>query len=500
MRKALWRLGAALAAAAVAISGFGWAAPAATAEDTQTNTQISYIAPELSSDAPAYDETHPEDLVESQLYAKSAILIEADSGEVIFEKNADERMYPASTTKILTVLLGLTMGDLDATVTMDTVAADLPDDNISTIPLSVGETINFKDLLYATLVRSGNDGANLIAETVSGTIGGFVDLMNQAAQAYGCTGTHFANANGLEDADHYTTARDMATIARVAMQNEDFQKIAKTYTYSLPKSNLQRSRVLIGTSDNWLNPSEDNSFYYQYATGVKTGFLSIAGYCYVGSAEKDGVKLISVVFYTTQNGRWTDSKKLMEYGFSQFVSVTPVDLYEMNPTIIETTGYSMEDSDIGRLQLDIEPLESTRTVHIVATKTEVESLARNLKQAVLIDYTRENFATPVTKGEVFGTLTYYPTDGGSAVTYQLVASRSIQRRENAPKSIEEIEEDTYADPNPFPPLSPELVLLLLAPFVVLYVLIRLLMRLFRRGGRSGGRRGRVPKPENRYFR
>ena len=137
MRKALWRLGAALAAAAVAISGFGWAAPAATAEDTQTNTQISYIAPELSSDAPAYDETHPEDLVESQLYAKSAILIEADSGEVIFEKNADERMYPASTTKILTVLLGLTMGDLDATVTMDTVAADLPDDNISTIPLSV---------------------------------------------------------------------------------------------------------------------------------------------------------------------------------------------------------------------------------------------------------------------------------------------------------------------------------------------------------------------------
>ncbi len=499
MRKAFLRLGAALAAAAVASSGFGWAAHTARAEDTQTNPVITFTAPKLSSDAPAYDETHPENLVESQLYAKSAILIEADSGDVIFEKSADDRMFPASTTKIMTVLLGLTMGDLGSTVTMDTLAATLPDDNISTIPLSVGETINFKDLLYATMVRSGNDGANLIAEAVSGSIPAFVDLMNQAAQADGCVDTHFANPNGLYDENHYTTARDMAKIARAAMQNEEFQKIAKTYTYSLPKSNLQRSRVLIGTSDNWLNPSEDNTYFYAYATGIKTGYLDSAGYCYVGSAERDGVKLISIVLYTTKDGRWTDSKKLMEYGFSQFVSVTPADLYAMNPTVIETTGYSMDDTDIGRLQLDISPMEDTRTVHVVATKTEVENLARNLKQAVLIDYSRANFATPVTKGETFGTLTYYPSDGGSAVTYQLVASRSIARRENAPLSIEEIEATTYADPNPFPPLSVETALMLLAPFVVLYVLVRLLMRLFHRGGRPG-RKSRVPKPENRYFR
>lgn len=495
MRKALVRFAASLAAAFVMGSGFAWAAPAAVAEDT---SNIQYIAPTLSSDAPAYDEEHPENLTEDQLYAKSAILIEADTGDVIFEKNADERMYPASTTKILTTLLGIQLGDMSATVTLDSVAANL-EEGSSTIPLSVGETINFKDLLYATMVRSGNEGANLIAETISGNITDFATLMNQAAEAFGCTASHFANPNGLHDDDHYTTARDMAKIARVAMQDETFADIAKTYTYSLPKSNLQRSRVLIGTSNNWLNPSDDNEYYYPYATGIKTGYHARAGYCYVGSAEKDGVKLISVVLYTTQNGRWTDSKKLMEYGFSQFVSVTPVDLYDMNPTIIETTGFSMDDSDIGRLQLNIVPTDSTRTVHIVATKTEVDSLARNLKENVIIEYTRDNFATPVTQGEEFGTLTYYPEDGGSAVTYQLVASRSIARRENAPKSIEEIEAETYADPNPFPPFSLEFAFLALLPFAALVAIIWLPIHFLRKGSRKG-RHSRVPKPKNRYFR
>ncbi|MCE5342715.1 MAG: D-alanyl-D-alanine carboxypeptidase [Eubacteriales bacterium] len=498
MRKALVRLGVALTVAMIAVSGVGWAFPAARAEAAQAGTEISYQEPKLSSDAPAYDETHPENLTEDQLYAKSAILIEASSGEVIFEKNADDQMAPASTTKILTTLLGIQLGDMNATVTMDSVAANIPTDS-SSIPLAVGETISFKDLLYATMVRSGNEGANLIAETVSGNIDAFVELMNQAAQAYGCTGTHYANPNGLPDDNHYTTARDMAKIARVAMQDETFRSIAKTYAYSLPKSNLNRARALVGTSGNWLNPGEDNAYYYPYATGIKTGYHSRAGYCYVGSAEKDGVSLISVVFYTSIEGRWTDTKKLMEYGFSQFVSVTPVELYAMNPTTIQTTGYSMDDTDIGRLQLNIVPMADTRTVHIVATKTEVESLARDLKASIISNYTRENFAAPITQGEEFGTLTYYPTDGGSAVIYQLVASRSIARREDAPKSIEEIEAETYADPNPFPPLSVELAAIVLLPFLALFLLIRLLWRITHKGGRPG-KRSRVPKPGNRYFR
>ena len=165
--------------------------------------------------------------------------------------------------------------------------------------------------------------------------------------------------------------------------------------------------------------------------------MNRAGYCYVGAAEKDGVELICVVFYTTRNGRWTDTEKLMEYGFTQFASVTPMELYDMNPTEISTSGYSLDDTNLGRLELGIRARGDTAPVEIVATKAEVEEMARNLRENVLIEYTRENFAAPITAGEVFGTLTYYPTDDGTPAVYDLYATRSIERRENAPKSIAE---------------------------------------------------------------
>lgn len=489
----LWA--ALLAAVLLAFLGFGpLAVPRALAEAAD---DVKFVAPQLPSDVDPYDPQHPEDLQEDQLYAKSAILIEAKSGEVIFEKNPDERMYPASTTKILTVLLGIMMGDMNAQVTMSATAADLPE-NSSTIPLDVGETINFQDLLYVTLMRSGNEGANLIAETISGNTNDFALLMNQAAAMYGCTGTNFTNPSGLFNNDHYSTARDLAKIAQAAMQNDTFRDMAKVYTYNLPRSNLHRSRVLVSQSPEFLNPNlEDNEFYYPYAIGVKTGYLDRAGYCYVGAAEKDGVELISVVLYTTRPGRWTDTKMLMEYGFSQFVSMTPLQLYNQNPVVVETSGFAMEDEDLGRLALDIRAPQGTREVRIVATRTEIEAMSRNLKQTVLIEYTRD-FNTPITQGEVMGKMTYYPTDGGSAVEYELLASRSVARRQNAPKTLEEIEAAVYADPNPFPPFSWELLIISLSPFVGLFILIRLLMRLFRRTGRH--KKGRVPKPGNRYFR
>jgi len=325
----------------------------------EENSGPRYIAPELPSDADPYDPEHPEELSPDQLYAKSAILIEATTGEVIFEKNADDIMYPASTTKIMTVLLGIMMGDMNQEVVASEWAVTL-DEGDSKIGLSAGETIIFRDLLYATMVKSGNDGARMIAETISGDEAGFAELMNQAAQMYGCTNTHFVNASGLPDDNHYTTARDMAKIAREAMQNETFASIAGTYSYSLPRSNIRRATVVTGANSSWLNPNQEDtenspSTFYPYATGIKTGFAQVAGYCYVGAAERDGVKLISVVFYTTNSGRWSDSKKLMEYGFSQFVSMTPQDLYNQNPIVLETTGFSLDDDNLGRLPLEVKP-------------------------------------------------------------------------------------------------------------------------------------------------
>lgn len=461
--------------------------------------EVSYVAPKLSSDADPYDPEHPEELEADQLYAKSAILIEASTGEAIFEKNADDVMYPASTTKILTILLGVMMGDMNQTVYLtETDMQGIEVGVDADMDLEVGESINFKDLLYGTFIRSANEGANLIAESVAGNIPAFVDMMNQAAALYGCTSTNFVNPNGLHDDNHYTTARDMAKIAQAAMQNDTFRDIAKSYTYALPKSNLHRARVLTHSSRRFFNPSlEDNEYYYPYAIGIKTGYTSRAGYCFVGAAERDGVELISVVFYTTDAGRWTDTQKLMEYGFSQFVSVTPQELYAENPIVVETSGFSLDDEGYGRLQLNAIPQSGARTVNIVATKAELETMARNLRQTVLIEYTRD-FVAPITEGETMGTMTYYPSDGGSAVSYNLVASRSVSRRENAPLSLEEIEAEVYADPNPFPPLSAELVLMVFLPVAGVFLGFKLLGRLFHRNGHH--KKGRVPKPRNRFYR
>ncbi|MBN1778213.1 MAG: D-alanyl-D-alanine carboxypeptidase [Clostridiales bacterium] len=464
----------------------------------ETDNSVRYIAPELPAGAQAYDAEHPEILLAEQLYAKSAILIEASSGTVIFEKNADNIMYPASTTKILTIFLGIVKGDMESTVTASSVSVDLPE-NSSSIPLELGETINFRDLLFATFVRSGNDGARLIAESVADSIPDFINAMNQAAAMIGCTSTHFANPSGLDDLDHYTTAHDMALIAQEAMKNELFRNIAKSFTYSLPRSNIRGSRVLVGTGSNWLNGAEDNEYYYPDAIGIKTGYLDRAGYCFVGAAERDGVELISVVFYSSWAGRWTDTIKLMEYGFTQFVSVTPMQLYKMNPTTIATSGYSLDDTDIGRLELGIRARTDTRPIEIVTTITEVENMARNLRENVLIEYTRETFAAPVTAGEVFGTMTYYPDDGGAEAVYDLYATRSIVRRENAPRTIAEIREATYADPNPLPPFSLEALFLLGWPFLVLIAVILVLRRVFIKKSKRG-RKNNIPKPKTRYFR
>ena len=458
-----------------------------------------FIPRKEPSDANPYDPEHPENLQEDQLTATSAILIEANTGEVIFEKNADQSMFPASTTKIMTVFLGLTIGKannmMDDTVTISDEAANIPDD-ASSIPLSAGETIRFEDLLYATMVRSGNEGANAIAESVSGSVPDFVNLMNETAKYMGCTSTHFVNPSGLHDESHYTTARDMSIIAKEAMNNSDFRQIAATTSYALPKSNMQKARTVSNSNNALMVQGENNKYYYSYANGIKTGFHNQAGYCYVGSASKDGVSLISVVFYTSSAGRWTDTKKLMEYGFSQYVSVSPEELFDMNPIVLETTGFSRDDQDLGRLPLNLLPMDTSATAAIVATRTQVESMARNLQQYVIIEYIRD-FAAPIQAGEQMGTLTYFPPDGRDPVEYGLVASRSIAIRENAPKSIEEIFKDSYDDPNPFPRITLELVIIALLPFGGMFLLIRIMRRVSKR---FTGKGGALPKPTSRRYR
>ena len=453
----------------------------------------------FSSAGAEYDSAHPENLTAKDLNCTACILIEFESGETVFEKNADMTMYPASTTKILTTLVAATRGDLEATATTSANAMLLTPSDSSKLGISEGEQFKLKDLLYGTMLTSGNDGANVIAETVCGSIDSFVDLMNRTAQAYGCSHTHFANPHGYQDEQHYTTARDMSVIARIAMQNETFRDIADTTTYVMPATNLTGKRRLT-VVNNWFRVETEGheSCYYPNGIGIKTGSTSDAGYCYVGAAEKDGVILLSVVFgCTSRADSFKDTIKLMEYGYSQYVVTSIAEIYAMNPKVIEISGFDTEDVGVGRLTLNLKRLGSGVSDTIITTKEKLQLWSATLNNRTVTEFTRE-FSAPVEAGEIMGTLSYYPSSGSEPVVYQLVAARSIARRKDLVPTVSQIYNSVMNDPNPFPPLNAELVIVyMLLPATVILFLIFGLKRIRKHRGKKT--RNDVIKPQDRYY-
>lgn len=458
---------------------------------------LFFLAPAHATQS-SYDASMPQYLSADDLTCSAAIVIEADSGDVVFEKNADAVMYPASTTKILTVYLGTLMDNLDTPYTVSATALDVPADS-TTIPLAIGEEVTLRDLLYATIVKSGNEGANAIAEIVSGSIPSFVELMNSYAQLLGCTNTHFNNAHGYHDENHYTTARDMAIIARAAMQNDLFRDIVSTTSYTMPADNIYKERKL--TIDNpFLRQSQNPDLYYPYGIGIKTGTHNAAGRCFVGAAEKDGVTLISVVFHaTSDSARYTDTVKLLEYGFSQYTRINIATLYAMNPRVVDIAYYAENDRNLGKLTLSLKEISSEGSDTFTASAETIDYLSRHLSDITVTEYTR-SFTAPVEQGEVMGTLTYY-NDNREATVYELVASRSIERRDKIAPTLEDIAAYTDADPNPFPRFTFEFALLyIVCPLLVLWLLIHLLRRLLNKERKKKKPRIRTVEPTERYYR
>ena len=442
-----------------------------------------------------YDSNHPENLNDVDITATAAILIEADTGLVVYEKAADARMFPASTTKILTVYLGLLLGNLEQTVVTSASALQL-EEGASTIPLGAGEEINFLDLLYATMVKSGNDGANLIAETIGGSIDGFVNIMNQYVASLGCVNTHFVNPNGLHDIDQYASARDLATIAREAMQDETFRKIAASTQYELPASNVYRRRTLTSRNAEFIGDSTAAN-YYEYATGIKTGYTSNAGYCFVGSAEKDGVRFISVVLHgDSYRSCWRDTRRLMEFGFSQYISTSVAELYAMRPKVLEIASYALDDPGLGHLELMLNKLDKNTNDTIVTLRTRLDYLVSNFNDLVTIEYVHDPVA-PIDAGELIAHLTYYP-ENGEAIEYELLASRSIGSRMLDIPSLDEIIANTINDANPFPRFTVEILLFFIGLILVIVLLFRGVKRLL--GFRSKKTRHKPIKPISRYYR
>lgn len=437
-------------------------------------------SPLLPASAAEYDPNSPQKLTSGQLRGQSALLIEAASGDVLYEKNADDMRFPASTTKIMTVLLGLMMGEPDDIVTVSENAANPPEGS-SVIPLVAGEELRLDELLRMTMVSSGNDGAIAIAEHISGSEQAFVALMNDAARNFGATHTQFTNAHGFHDDNHYSTARDLALIAKAAMQNPQFREIASLTSYTLPRSDWSAARKKTARSSVLMVQGEDNSYYYAFATGIKTGFTNAAGYCFVGSAYKDGVELISVTLKAPNYaGCWTDTARLMAYGFSQYISTSVEALYRQQPKSVDISAYALDDPLLGSLEMNIRKLDPLADDHLIGPANQPDSWTRSYNTRTSISFSRV-LEAPIEAGEVIGTMTYTPEGADKEpVEYELIASRSILRRESVAPSLDEIRAYTEADPNPFPRFSFEFLMLVLLPLIAVAALSQLFYRLFTR--------------------
>jgi D-alanyl-D-alanine carboxypeptidase (penicillin-binding protein 5/6) len=238
--------------------------------------------------------------------AKAAVVMDVETGRVLFSKNPYEKLPMASTTKIMTTLVAVESGKLNETVKVSNRAAFTEG---SSIYLKPGEALTVEELLYAIMLRSGNDASMAVAEHIGGSVEGFVEMMNQKAKEIGALNTHFANPHGLDNPQHYTTAYDLALIASHALRNSKFAEIVKT-----------KNKTISGPPHvNWDRAMQNkNKMLWQYegGDGVKTGFTNRAGRCLVSSATHEGWQLCSVVLNC--GPMWEESTHLLNYGFGNY--------------------------------------------------------------------------------------------------------------------------------------------------------------------------------------
>ena len=305
---------------------------------------VLFAAEDIAQDEQVYDETYTEETEEyveetpeaydwtietnelkkwpqgPRVEAEGATVMDLDTGAFLYSKNAEAKLYPASITKIMTMLVALehiSDSDLDTKVKASESALAPIDSDSSQIWLSVGEKITVRSALYAIMLASANDAANVIAEYVGGSMDNFVKMMNDKAKELGCVNTHFVNPHGLHNKKHYTCAHDMALIAQAAFQIPLFRKITKTVEYKIPKTKYMKE-------DRWLVNHqkmlyEDGEFTYKDCEGGKTGFTDEAWNTLVTYAKKDGKTLVCVELRV--NGSWKtfyESAELLDYGFDKF--------------------------------------------------------------------------------------------------------------------------------------------------------------------------------------
>ncbi|MBE6701322.1 MAG: D-alanyl-D-alanine carboxypeptidase [Ruminococcaceae bacterium] len=346
------------------------------------------------------------------LYSDNVYMVNMDTGKVVYELNAEEKVFPASLTKIMTCILAIEeCENLDETVTIETtdIFKDVYADNGANIKLKAGEEISLRDLIKATMIRSSCDTATAIAVYISGSVEDFASLMNSKAREIGAKNTHFVNAHGLHDDRHYTTAKDLYLIANYALQNKEFVKIISENSCVIPATNKSEERVLESTIEIEL---PDNPMYYKYVTGIKSGFTDEAGRCLITKATKNSETYLLVTlganrdrFYNS-NMAFTDAITLYEYHFAEY-----------SLQALATSGQTMTNVNVKNGMEKSVDLILDGSIETLVALDEKPDITFNLPDKV---------KAPVAEGEVIGSVTF--KIGDETFTENLVAKNSVEHK------------------------------------------------------------------------
>ena len=357
--------------------------------------------------------------VEPNINAEGAISVELSTGKIVYEKNAHQKMYPASTTKVMTALLVLENCNLDEKAKVSYESIQAVPEGYSNANLQVGEEMSVKDLLYALMLPSANEAANVLAEHVAGSVESFSTMMNTRAEELGCETTHFVNPNGIHNENHYSSAYDLYLIAKEAMKNDTFRKIVSTTKYTLPATEIYPNNDRTYTNTNKLiiynSSNRADNYYYKDAIGIKTGFTSQAGNCLISAASRDGLEFINVVLNAklTDDGlsyRFLDSIELFNYDYDNYEFAT-----------LKQADDIIESIEIKNATKDTKNLD----VHIKDSITVLRNKEMSLETITPEITYKENLIAPIIKGEEIGEIKYNVEE--IEYTSKLVAGSDVEK-------------------------------------------------------------------------
>ncbi|AGI39601.1 D-alanyl-D-alanine carboxypeptidase [Thermoclostridium stercorarium subsp. thermolacticum DSM 2910] len=393
-----------------------------------------------------------------ELTAKAAILVEMETGQVLYEKNADMRWSPASTTKIMTALVALENADINTKMKASATAINSIPLDYGIAGIKVGEELTLNDLLNFVLIISANEAANVIAENISptGRIEDFVDMMNREAERLGLKNTHFTNSYGLDEDNHYSSARDLSIMAREAMKYPAFREIVAKKVVPLPDTNLRKSSEW----ENWHIESTNKllnstSQYYDRVTGIKTGYTDKAGRCLVFSAiNSEGLELVGVILGTdSYDTLFKESQALLEYGYKNYKFQTLASDGEYYGR------YEVADA-VDNTPVDIQI--QGEVTHLLPVSSE------KLQASITVNETLNTpFSAPIEKGQVLGTKTWY-YNGEEIGTVQLIAMNDVEKTMSAKirdKIIEIVNNKKL-----------RIITIILLVIIIVFIILRVILR------------------------